>query len=75
VGYLVVIPLWLILPGFQLRLLQIQNKVISFCLAGIIPTLNIFHTTEGTLCVVGVVITFPHNVAHPILRVIVYSHA
>jgi hypothetical protein len=56
VGYLVVIPLWLILPGFQLRLLQIHNKVVNFCLSGIIPTLSIFHTMEGTC--VGAVMTF-----------------
>jgi hypothetical protein len=52
VGYLVVIPLWLVIPGFQLRRLQIQNKVINFSLAGIIPTLNIFHTMEGTCLLV-----------------------
>jgi ABC-type spermidine/putrescine transport system permease subunit I len=56
VGYLVLIPLWLILPGLQLRLLQIHNKVVNFCLSGLIPTLSIFHTMEGTC--VGVVMTF-----------------
>jgi len=51
IGYGVLIPLWVWLPRLQLQLFGIQNMVINFCLSGIIPTLNIFHTLEGTACV------------------------
>lgn len=47
VGYGVVIPLWLLLPRYQLQSLDIRNMVMNFCLSGIIPTLQIFHTMEA----------------------------
>jgi hypothetical protein len=46
-GYGVLIPLWIIVPRWQLHLFGVENMVINFCLSGIIPTLNIFHTMEG----------------------------
>lgn len=49
VGYGVLIPLWLTFPRLQLEAFGIRNMVINFCLSGIIPTLNIFHTMEGTI--------------------------
>jgi hypothetical protein len=50
IGYGILIPLWLFLPRFQLQVFGITNMVINFCLSGIIPTLNIFHTMEGACC-------------------------
>lgn len=47
IGYGFLIPLWLVLPRLQLHAFGIHNMVINFCLSGIIPTLNIFHTMEG----------------------------
>jgi len=46
-GYGVLIPLWIIVPRWQLHLFGVENMVINFCLSGIIPTLNIFHTMEA----------------------------
>lgn len=65
-GFGVLIPLWLVLPRWQLQVFGIQNMVINFCLSGIIPTLNIFHTMEGMfwrvgVAVVVVVVTYTHQ--------------
>ena len=48
IGYGILIPLWLFLPKLQLQVFGIHNMLINFCLSGIIPTLNIFHTMEGS---------------------------
>ena len=47
VGFGIIIPFWIVLPSFELQVLDIQNKLINFCLAAIIPTMAIFQTTEG----------------------------
>lgn len=47
IGYGVILPFWLSVPYYGVELLDIRNKFMKFCFGAIVPTLGIFHTTEG----------------------------
>ena len=46
-GYGVILPCWLYVPYYGIELFDIRNKFMKFCFGAIIPTLGVFHTTEG----------------------------
>ena len=46
-GYGVILPFWLHVPHYGIELFDIRNKFMKFCFGAIIPTLGVFHTTEG----------------------------
>jgi hypothetical protein len=48
-GFGVILPFWLILPSYQLQLLNVRSRVMRFIIGAIVPTLSLFRTLEGTV--------------------------
>lgn len=49
-GFGVIIPFWVTFPYYGFQLFDLRNKFMKFCFGAIVPTLGIFHTTEGRFC-------------------------
>jgi hypothetical protein len=47
IGFGIIIPFWITFPYYGVEMFDFRNKFMKFCFGAIMPTLGIFHTTEG----------------------------
>ena len=61
VGYGFLVPLWLLVPYYQVELFDCRNTFMRFCFAVIVPIINVFHITEGAYNAMLAFVFFLHD--------------